>query len=71
MLATRSLRESWSPSVSMSVLAIFFCCFAEQCISRLRSTGRGLLVKACSAIAVITSLKATLPQRRGTPLGVR
>jgi len=71
VLATRSLRESWSPSVLMSSLASFLCCFAEQCISRLRITGRGLLVKACSAIAATTSPKATLPQRRGTPPGMR
>jgi len=71
VLSTRSLRESRSPRVLMSSLAILFCCFAEQCISMLRITGRGLAVKACSAIAATTSPKATLPQRRGTPPGMR
>ena len=67
----RGVRKSMSPSVSMSSLATVRCCFAEQCISRLRITGRGLEVKACSAIAATTSPKATLPQRRETPPGMR
>jgi len=47
-----------SPSIAMSMLAILLCCLAEQCISRLRITGRGLEVKACSAIAATTWVRA-------------